>query len=314
MTHVFPDESSSAVVCASCGAKVRADRTTCPRCRSAVVRAVAGQEAPVHVSRPTVLMGAALLGTAVIVVGSAWVGGRGPEPQPAAPSQPRQDPLASRRARVEEPAAVMPESVPQAGPAFQEPQSEGAVAYSAGDYASALERYQAAIAKNPEDAEALSNLGQVLVRLGKAEEAVPYFDRAIALIPQRWAYRFNRARALGILGRTREAVNGYRDAQQLFPNDYATAFNLGLALHRLGEEAEAVEAYKKAIELEPNDATFRLALGTSLERLQRPRDAAAAYDEYLRLAPSAPDANSVRARIAQLTQTPPPPVPGQPGS
>ncbi len=75
-----------------------------------------------------------------------------------------------------------------------------------------------------------------------------------------------------------------------------------------------MEAYKKAIELEPNDATFRLALGTSLERLQRPRDAAAAYDEYLRLAPSAPDANSVRARIAQLTQTPLPPVPGQQGS
>ena len=104
---------------------------------------------------------------------------------------------------------------------------------------------------------------------------------------------------------------GYRAAQQIFPNDYATAFNLGLALHRLGDEAGAVDAYNKAIQLDPNDASFRLALGTSLERLQRPRDAAAAYDEYLRLAPSAPDAEKVRARIAQLTQAPPPPTPGQ---
>ena len=83
---------------------------------------------------------------------------------------------------------------------------------------------------------------------------------------------------------------------------------------QLGDEAGAVDAYNKAIELDPNDATFRLALGTSLERLQRPKDAAAAYDDYLRLAPQAPDAAQVHARITQLTQPSTPPIPGQPGS
>lgn len=306
MNRSLPD----AIVCGSCGAKLRAGRTICPRCRSAVVVAREVQKTPSHVSQRTALVAAAVLGIATIATASVWLGGGGSDPHVTTRSASRPDPLAGRHPRAQEP--VEQRRAPEAAaPDYMEPRSEGAVAYSDGNYDTAVERYQAAIAKNPDDAEALSNLGQVLVRLGKVEEAIPYFDRAIALIPQRWAYHFNRARALGILGRMDEAVAGYRAAQQIFPNDYATAFNLGLALHRLGDEAGAVDAYNKAIQLDPNDASFRLALGTSLERLQRPRDAAAAYDEYLRLAPSAPDAEKVRARIAQLTQAPPPPTPGQ---
>jgi predicted Zn-dependent protease len=293
------------VVCSACGAKMRADRTACPRCRSTVAATEAQAVGPSPVTRRAMLVAAGVLGVATIAAGGVWFVGSDSDAQVTVNSDSRPDPLASRRSRAQESAVDRLDTSPPAGPGFMEPQAEAAVAYSDGNYATALQQYQAAIAKSPDDAEALSNLGQVLVRLGKVEEAIPYFDRAIALIPQRWAYHFNRARALGILGRMEESVAGYREAQRLFPNDYATAFNLGLALHRLGDEVSAVEAYKKAIELDPNDATFRLALGTSLERLQRPRDAAQAYDEYLRLAPSAPDADKVRDRIARLTQTPP---------
>ena len=55
--------------------------------------------------------------------------------------------------------------------------------------------------------------------------------------------------------------------------------------------------------MNPSDASFRLAIGISYERLDRRADAAAAYGEYLRLLPAAPDADRVRARIAQLTGT-----------
>lgn len=185
--------------------------------------------------------------------------------------------------------------------AFLDPSGAGALAYAAGDYAGALSRYEAAIERNPDDAESHSNLGQMLVRLNRVEEALPHFDRAIAILPQRWAYHFNRARALALLERWDEAIAGYRQAQQLFPDDYATAFNLAQTLHKKGDEAAAVEQYLRAIALDPSDATFRLALGISYERLQRRADAAAAYSEYLRLAPDAADAEKVRERIALLT-------------
>jgi tetratricopeptide (TPR) repeat protein len=194
---------------------------------------------------------------------------------------------------------------------FLDPAGKGAVAYESGDYAAALEQYQAAVERNPQDAESLSNLGQVLVRMNRVEEAIPYFQRALTILPDRWSYQFNLARALGLLDRADESIAAYRRAQQLFPDDYVTTFNLALSLHERGDEAGAVEQYQKAIALQPDDPSFRLALANSLVRLEKRAEAAAAYAEYLRLSPSAPDGDKVRARIAGLTgaSTPTPSTP-----
>jgi Flp pilus assembly protein TadD len=289
---------SDPVVCGNCGAKVRADRPICPRCRGRLTLTGAG-ETPAMNPRLARAAGA-IVATGLLALGGLWML-RGDASEPVKTvTRPPSDPLAARRAAA--PASSSVESAPAAPVRpFLEASGQGAVAYASGDFSQSLEHYQDAVEKNPQDAESLSNLGQVLVRLGKVEEALPYFDRAIGLIPTRWAYRFNQARALGLLNRWDEAIASYREAQRLFPNDYATAFNLGQALHRKGDEASAVVEYRKAISLDPNDASFRLALGTSLERLQQSREAAEAYGEYLRLAPAAPDAPQVRERIAQLT-------------
>jgi tetratricopeptide (TPR) repeat protein len=174
------------------------------------------------------------------------------------------------------------------------------VAYGAGDYATSLAQFQAAIERNPQDTDSLSNLGQVLVRMNRPADAIPYLERAVTLAPDRWAYQFNLPRAQGLVGRMAESIQGYRRAQELFPDDYVTTFNLGLALHKTGDEAAAVTEYQKAINLQPDDASFRKALGLSYERLQKRAEAAAAYQEYLRLSPEAADADIVRTRIADL--------------
>jgi len=184
---------------------------------------------------------------------------------------------------------------------FMDPRSSGSAAYAAGDFEGALAKYQDAIGRNPDDAESHSNLGQVLVRLGRPAEALPHFDRAIELIEGRWAYHFNRARALRLLGRLDESISAYRTVQQLLPDDYATSFNLAQTLHAKGDEPAAIREYLKAIVLNPNDGSFRLALGISFEKLQKRAEAAAAYGEYLRLSPQAPDAEKVRSRISELT-------------
>ena len=205
-------------------------------------------------------------------------------------------------------AASAPPSAPEVTPAeketpFLEAAAAGAVAYRSGDYAGALAQYREAVERNPNDAEAHSNLGQVLVRMQQPGESIEHFDRAIALIPDRWAYHFNRARALGLLQRWDEAVEGYRRAQQIYPDDYAIAFNLGQALQRKGDHAGAVEEYKRAATLDPNDPSFQMAIAMSYERLNKPAEAVAAYNEALRLAPQAPDAERVRQRIQQLTRS-----------
>ena len=291
---------NEAVLCPSCGAKINAAHDRCPRCRA---RFRPDPEATAQHSKQLARWSAWIAAVFVLGVGGLWLL---KADEPATVTNKPVDPFASRRQPRPDPSATPAVAGKRAEPAtpFLEPSGAGASAYATGDYQSALEQYKAAIAKNPEDAESLSNLGQILVRLGKPAEAIPHFQKAISLIPDRWAYHFNLARALSVLGKWDESIASYRQAQQLFPNDYATTFNLALTLHKKGDDQAAVEEYKKAIAMSPSDASFHFALALSYERLQRTSDAVAAYQEYLRLAPAAGDAEKVRARIAELTGSP----------
>jgi Flp pilus assembly protein TadD len=284
-------------VCECCGSKFDASRDRCPKCRAHVVKVDHAAEAARSKTLATV--SGIVLGICVLAVGTIWYTQR-PEPERPVTARPA-DPLAARRQpRAAEGEPGVAAAVEKPRP-FMDPSGAATVSYSSGDYLSSLAQFEAAVDKNPRDAESLSNLGQVLVRLERTEEAIPYFERACTLNPDRWAYRFNLARALGLLQRWDQSIASYRQAQQLFPADYVTTFNLALTLHKKGDDAAAIEEYKRAVELNPEDATFRMAMAISYEALQQKQNAAAAYSEYLRLSPTAEDADKVRARIALLT-------------
>jgi tetratricopeptide (TPR) repeat protein len=286
---------SATTLCNNCGAKFAAARDRCPKCRAQVVKVDSAAEAVR--SRKMAIASGAALGVAVLAVVGLWLFGGTASEATVVRNPP--DPLAARRQPP--PVEPAPAPAPDTHRPFMDPAAGGSAAYAAGDYNSSLERFEAAVARNPQDAESFSNLGQVLVRLGRTEEAIPHFERACQLNPDRWTYRFNLGRALSLLHRWDESIAAYRRAQQLYPDDYVTTFNLALTLHKKGDDAAAVPEYQKAVALNPEDASFRMALAISLEALQKNEDAAAAYGEYLRLAPTAPDAQKVKERIALLT-------------
>ena len=176
----------------------------------------------------------------------------------------------------------------------------GLAAYAQGNLAGAITQFTAAVEANPSDSEALNNLGQALVRAGRARDAVPYFDRAIAADTGTWTYHFNRARAYGELQDWGRAIGGYRDATRLFPEDYATAFNLARALQASGDLSGAIEEFRRAERLAPGEPEFPLALASALERAQRQGEAVGAYKRYLDLQDSGATAEKVKKRIAEL--------------
>jgi Flp pilus assembly protein TadD len=293
---------AQAIICAKCGSKVRPGRERCPRCRAFIVAADPARAAAA--SRNLARIAGVVCAAFLLLLAVLWLT-RSPAPA-ASPAKAgsASDPLSARRKGSTETAPAQTAApLPTLGRdrPFLDPAGAATAAYASGDYAASLAQFLAAIERNPQDADSLSNLGQVLIRLNRPADAIPYLQRAVAIAPDRWAYQFNLARALGLMGRMDESIQTYRRAQDLFPTDYVTAFNLALALHKNGDEAGAVEQYQKAINLQPEDASFRKALGISYERLQKRAEAAAAYQEYLRLSPEAGDADQVRARIADLT-------------
>ena len=289
------------IVCAACGAKLRSDRTRCLRCGAPTAR-------DLRAANPRTL-GALGAGAAVVAVGVLAVVvlhrtlQESPAPVRLAPAFTSASP--TRRA-----ADVTTAAVPAPAPAqvVLSANRDAAAAMSLGDVDGAIDDLTKAVQADPQNAMALNNLGQALVRAGRARDAVPYFDRAIGISGATWAYHFNRARAFEDLKQWDLAIADYREAERLFPDDYATAFNLARALEADGNLPQAIDAYDRAITLAPGQADFRLARGHALGEAGRSKDAAAAYRTYLDLEPNGRDADKIKARIAQLEGTTPAPA------
>ncbi|HEU5259442.1 MAG TPA: tetratricopeptide repeat protein [Vicinamibacterales bacterium] len=289
--------AAQAVICAACGAKVKSGRVKCLRCGAPLV---ARADAPAPLSRPIPWK---IVGFAAgcVVLGGVAVTLTGRE-QPSqsttptmvvdasrVPSAPARSAGSSSQATAPDPASTAVSDL-----------MAGQQAYVSGNIDASVQQLQAAVDANPNDPRALSDLGQVLVRTGRAREAVTYLDKAVSLKSDSWAYQFNRARAYAQLQDWGQAIEGYRTAARLFPDDYATQYNLAKALQASGDIGAALAAYEKAIELAPGQSDFQLSYGSALETAKRPQDAAAAYRRYLELEPNSPQAEKVKAHLAGL--------------
>ena len=209
------------VTCAACGAKVREDRVRCLRCGAPLVAAKPAEpwRLPVSPRAAGILAGVlGLAGFAVVLTGGSSADQPAPAPAAtvaaAAPAA-----AAAPRAVVTQPAVPVGRAEPVAAALGRK--REGIAAYNRGDANAAIAEFGSALAEHPDDPEALNNLGQVLVKAGRASESIEHFDRAIQLSPGAWAYHFNRARAYAVMQQWPRAVAGYRNAARLFPEDYA---------------------------------------------------------------------------------------------
>lgn len=285
----------AAIKCAACGTKTYARRTHCPRCRAPLTAAApAAQPAEGQARRRTAIPIAIVCVVALVLTAGVAVqfgtSSASATPSPESPA-----------AAVRRPSGPNPQfEGPSKGANSMDLARGGVAAYAKGDVAGSIEQFMAAVEAEPKNAQALNNLGQALVRAGRAREAIPYFDQAIAVTSSVWTYHFNRAKAYGELQDWSRAVAGYRQAAGLFPQDYATAFNLARALQASGDLNGAIDEFQRAINLAPGEADFPLALAYALESARRPGDAVSAYRRYLELQDSGATAEKVRQRIEEL--------------
>jgi tetratricopeptide (TPR) repeat protein len=176
----------------------------------------------------------------------------------------------------------------------------GVASFRGDDFASALTQFEAAVVARPDDPNALDMLGQTLVRLNRAPEAIPRLESAVRLAPSKWSYRFNLARARGLSGDWVGAVEDYRAADRLFPDDHATLFNLALALRQAGRTAEAAPMLERVIALAPEDPSFVLTAARTYDELDRREEAVASYRKFLSQSATGADADAARGRLARL--------------
>jgi Flp pilus assembly protein TadD len=131
-----------------------------------------------------------------------------------------------------------------------------------GKYRTAEGQYQAILATDPKNLEALSNLGVVYFRTGKIRSAESTLKKALAITPDDDFV----LTTLGIVhyrqARFDDALKELRKAIEINPNS-ATAHNyLGITASQKGRQQEAEKEMLQAIAKDPNyaDAHFNLAV------------------------------------------------------
>jgi tetratricopeptide (TPR) repeat protein len=150
-------------------------------------------------------------------------------------------------------------------------------------YASALARFDRAIALKPDYAVAYTNRGNALSGLRRLEAALASHDMAIEIDPGYALTYINRGFVLADLGRHDEALASYDRAIAIKPDFFDAHYNRGLVLHRLARFEDALASHARAIELRPDHAAAHYDCGVILNSLQRHEAALASYDTAIAL-------------------------------
>jgi tetratricopeptide (TPR) repeat protein len=296
---MFGDEEDIGfVICASCGARIKANRERCLRCEAPLVAWEKPELLPSWLQR---LGGGTLVFGIVAAVGLAVVVALYVDSRSSAPDETSRS---ASRPRDTQPADQNVASQRAVSPSGIEPVDfmdiRRGTADLSGDVASAREKYEDAAGKSPDDPELQNNLGLALERLNQIDAALVRFERATELDPRNWEYHFNLAHAISLRRGLERAVAEYRIAADLMPTNYATHYNLGMTLRKKGDELSAVPVFQKGIEIAPTVAPFRLALALSFEALGRTAEAQQEFQAYIDMVPGAPNAGSVRSHLQSL--------------
>ncbi len=124
---------------------------------------------------------------------------------------------------------------------------------------------QAAGEKDPNQHILWAKLGEAYDTAGRNEEAVQAYQQAIAAKADVPGYYNNLGNVLARLGKIDDAKAAYTKNAELDPPNAATAWrNFGISLYTAQRMTEAIEPLKKAVELDPKNAQGWYLLATCM--------------------------------------------------
>lgn len=166
----------------------------------------------------------------------------------------------------------------------------GMLAGIAGQFRIAIDLFQQALQRDPNNADLYHNLGETFRQLGETGTAIPYFERALALRPEHLeAYRSAADAAIEAAERADREGRGIHagELQRL-----AAKYLMKLGAHEYQRRLESAEAtFREAVALDPESADAFYSLGTLLQEKSRPSEATAMLRRAVALNPKDTEAH-----------------------
>lgn len=129
------------------------------------------------------------------------------------------------------------------------------------DYGAAIQLYERTLQEDPENAEALNNLGTVYHASGDLGRAREAFRRAISIQPAYAAAWSNLGVALGAMNELTQAQAALAEAIRLDPGNHGAKVNLALQYQKQGLVGEARRLLEEVVQSAPAMAEAYYALG-----------------------------------------------------
>jgi adenylate cyclase len=150
----------------------------------------------------------------------------------------------------------------------------------------ALELGRKAVALDPESVLGHRVIGLVHLARGEYDQASAEIDRTLALNPSDSVGLQAYAEVLLWLGRIDEAIQASEAALRYDPLPPITPlFNLGMAYYEARRDADAVRILERALARVPENAAMRALLAATYAQLGRPREATRERDALRRVSP-----------------------------
>jgi tetratricopeptide (TPR) repeat protein len=152
----------------------------------------------------------------------------------------------------------------------------------------ATAEYGAALEEQPGNVTYLVNAGDALTRAGKPVEAAALLERAVGIDRESDRGWTDLGAAYFAAGRGGDALRAWEEAARLLPDSGETIANRALGRETTGDFPGAASDWERAAALKGGDAILRYRAGQAWERAGRGDEAAAAYRESIRAAPGSP--------------------------
>ena len=143
----------------------------------------------------------------------------------------------------------------------------GRALLASGHPADAIVCYRETLRMQPRNADAMSGIGEALLKLEKFEEAAAAFRASLQQSAEVPAVHFNLGFALMQLGRFDEAIAALTTAARLDPQNAAAHGNLATSLAQLGRFDDAIAEFRLAASAEPDPAA-REEIRAMIEQLE----------------------------------------------
>jgi len=125
-----------------------------------------------------------------------------------------------------------------------------------GLYAKAVGQLNSAIANSPTSVDAYIELGEVLAKQGKLEEAEKTFLRGLDLKRNYWKAHEALANFYFITERYQDSINAYEVVTRLTPDSSLGFGGLGAAYWMMGNTQQALSAYEDSLHLKPSPQAY----------------------------------------------------------